>query len=130
MPQNLHTAPYRTTAKTIADARKLQMETIYAALVSGDRQQTTRAAADLEDILKSAKVDVLADGRVIEVHLTRGNDVHETLTILTSMTREDRTHAAVYAVSVAGVMGGTCERNLSHDEPLHWLAGEFALRNL
>jgi hypothetical protein len=135
MPTQLHSARPRTTAATIKQARRLHTARIYQAADGVSSPPETMTAKQwrrtgqrlIDETLDAAKVERLGS-QALDVVLTDDGTVHESMTILAALTRADRVHAVVYRVKV-----GTSpmeETVLQREDPLRWLACDFAARNL
>jgi hypothetical protein len=103
----LKTAPPRSTAQTIAAARKIGLNDLYR-----EYDATGVKLLDLQAVEARAvrAAEVACGGHAITTTLHSGEDAEERLTILTSLTRGDRVTAAVYSVRVVG--------GLTHEFPV------------
>lgn len=98
MPTQLRTAPDRTVSQRIGDARTIQLDGLYQRYDAGVKLMDL---AILE--LRAVRNATLGcAGHAITTTLSEGDEVVERLTILTSLTRSDRIHAAVYSVRMVG----------------------------
>jgi hypothetical protein len=101
MPLHLRTAPDRTTAKRIGDARAVQLQELY-----DDYDRTGVKLMDLEILEQRAVRSAVTGcaGHAITTTVSEGDEVEERITILTSLSRGDRIQAAVYSVRVGGTL--------------------------